>query len=399
MTLKKSNIDKLEYSKAKNTQDIHWDGILPGFGVRVYPSGKRSFVLSYRCRGRSHIKVIGKYGVLTLEQARDLAQRHLVSLIDSKDPFDEKDKMRGSVTFKEFCYEYMERYAKQHKKTWSQDESRIRQTFLRAFGSVRIDAITRAEIAQLHGTIGQTYPYAANRCIEQLSKMFELAKIWGYVPETHHNPARGIQAYKETKRDRWVKPEELPRLAQAINREENFYGSKALWLYLLLGVRKSELLKAKWDDIDWGRQELRLPETKSGRVHYVPISEPALAILQNLPRLESNPYILPGGKAGHHLVNIQKCWARVRKAAGVEDVRVHDLRRTLGSWLAQAGNSLHLIGRVLNHSSQSTTAVYARFAQDNVKQALEAHGQKLMDVAGVQAPVKANADEACIQAN
>ena len=97
---------------------------------------------------------------------------------------------------------------------------------------------------------------------------------------------------------------------------------------------------------------------------------------------------MPGEKPGHHLVNIEKIWRRIRKAAGIEDVRLHDLRRTLGSWLAQSGNSLHLIGRVLNHSSQSTTAIYARFAQDNVREALEAHGNKLISIAGEQAPVK-----------
>ena len=116
----------------------------------------------------------------------------------------------------------------------------------------------------------------------------------------------------------------------------------------------------------------------------------ALSNLQSifLPRQKGNHYILPGEKTGHHLVNIEKIWRRIRKAAGIEDVRLHDLRRTLGSWLAQAGNSLHLIGRVLNHSSQSTTAIYARFGQDNVKQALEEHGNKLMSIAGKQAPIK-----------
>jgi integrase len=185
-----------------------------------------------------------------------------------------------------------------------------------------------------------------------------------------------------------VKPDELPLLAKAINEEENYYGSKALWLYLLLGCRRDELLKAKRSDIDWDRRELRLPHTKAGRVHYIPISEPALAILRELPEEDGNPYLLPGHKTGHHLVNIEKIWRRVRKAAKVEDVRLHDLRRTLGSWLAQSGNSLHLIGRVLNHSSQATTAVYARFGQDNVRQALEIHGKKLMSIAGKQAPVR-----------
>jgi integrase len=224
--------------------------------------------------------------------------------------------------------------------------------------------------------------------------MFELARRWGFVPEGHPNPARDIDHFKEAKRDRWVTPEELPRLAQAINEEPNESARFALWLYLLTGARKSELLAARWENVSFERAELRLPETKAGRIHYIPLSSPALALLQQIPRESGNPYVLPGrgprgataeekAKNPAHLVNIDKPWQRVRKAAGVEDVRLHDLRRTVGSWLAQAGNSLHLIGRVLNHSNASTTAVYARFAEDNVRAALEQHGARIMGAAGL----------------
>ncbi|MCK7574873.1 MAG: site-specific integrase [Chromatiales bacterium] len=213
--------------------------------------------------------------------------------------------------------------------------------------------------------------------------MFDLARRWGFVPEDHSNPARDIDRFKEAKRDRWVTPEELPRLAQAINEEPNQSARFGLWLYLLTGARKSELLRARWEDVDWTRAELRLPDTKAGRVHYVPLSGPALALLREIPRDEGNPYILPGKLEGAHLVNINKPWNRVRKAAGVEDVRIHDLRRTVGSWLAQAGNSLHLIGRVLNHSNQSTTAIYARFGEDSVRAALEQHGTRIIGAAGL----------------
>ena len=212
--------------------------------------------------------------------------------------------------------------------------------------------------------------------------MFELARRWGFVPKDRGNPARDIDRYKEEKRDRWVNPDELPRLAQAIDAEPNIYVRMALWLYLLTGVRKSELLGARWEDIDWQRQELRLGETKAGRVHYIPLSAPAIAILRDLPRIEGNPYILPGHAHGRPLANINESWARIRKATGVEDVRLHDLRRTVGSWLAQSGNSLHLIGRVLNHSNQATTAIYARFGQDHVRQALKEHAARIMGVAG-----------------
>ena len=164
----------------------------------------------------------------------------------------------------------------------------------------------------------------------------------------------------------------------------------ALWLYLLTGVRKTELLKARWEDIDLVRCELRLPETKAGRIHYVPLSPPAVALLERMPREEGNPYLLPSTKVpGHHLVNIEKPWRRVRKAAGVEDVRLHDLRRTVGSWLAQAGNSLPLIGRVLGHTNASTTQIYARLGDDPARKALEKHGQMITPIAGKTFPIGA----------
>jgi integrase len=212
--------------------------------------------------------------------------------------------------------------------------------------------------------------------------MFELGRHWGFVPENATNPARGIDKFKEHKRDRWVTPEELPRLAAAITQDPNLYVRAAVWLYLLTGVRKTELLKARWEDVNFVRCELRLLETKAGRTHYIPLSPPALALLRALPRQEGNPYLLPGAKSGHHLVNIAKSWRRVRKVAGVEDVRLHDLRRTVGSWLAQAGNSLPLIGRVLNHTDPKTTAVYARLGDDPARKALADHAQRIAAIAG-----------------
>jgi integrase len=174
----------------------------------------------------------------------------------------------------------------------------------------------------------------------------------------------------------------LPKLVEAINKEPNTYVVAAIWLYLLTGVRREELLTLKWSDIDMERRELKLSDTKNGKDHYLPLSSAAMDILNNLQRIEGNPFVIAGKKDGCHLVNIFVPWQRIRKAAGLEDVRLHDLRRSVGSWLAQSGSSLHLIGKVLNHSNQSTTAIYARFGQDHVRDALEQHGQLITGMAG-----------------
>lgn len=379
MNLTKKIVDGMKFDP-KKAQDIRWDGGLPGFGLRVYPSRAKTFVLSYRHEGRKHIITIGKYGVLTVDQARDMAKAKLSELtMKGDDPFKEKNTLHKTI--KDLCEDYMTRHASQ-KKSARDDQRRINLTILPAWSNHRVSAITRTDVSALFFEVSKRGVYEGNRTLALLHTMFRLAGLWGYLPDNAPNPAHGIQKNKEQKRDRWVTHEELPRLAACIDVEPHYFARMALWLYLLTGVRKSELLTAEWSAVDFERRELRLGDTKAGRVHYVPLNEAALTILRSLERVEGNPHVLPGHKTGQHLVNISKPWLRVRKAAGVEDVRLHDLRRTVGSWLAQAGNSLHLIGRVLNHSNTSTTAVYARFGQDHVREAMENHGKQLMATAG-----------------
>ncbi len=383
MRLTKRAIDAATYTGTNNARCVLWDDEVPGFGCRIFPSGRKGFVLSYRAAGRSRLLTIGTYGVLTLDQARTVARSELAKVeTEGADPVAAREQERQGETMRDLCLAYMERHGNA-KKSGDEDQRRINAYVLPKWGSLKARAITRTDVETLHRTIGKRAPYEANRVLALLSKMFELARRWGFVPEGHSNPARDIDRFTEAKRDRWVTHDELPRLAQAINAEPNASARNALWLYLLTGARKSELLKAQWADVDWTRAELRLPDTKDGRVHYIPLSPPAVALLRDLPRTADNPYILPGKLPGAHLVNISKPWGRVRTAAGVEDVRLHDLRRTVGSWLAQSGNSLHLIGRVLNHSNQSTTAVYARFGEDSVRAAMDQHGARIMGVAGL----------------
>lgn len=384
--LTKSLIDGLSYTGTVNTRCVTWDDEIPGFGVRVFPSGRKSFVLSYRVQGRKRLMTLGAYGPLTVDQARRKARAELSSVeMLGADPLQIREQQLRGETVRDLCTAYLERYAKVHKKSWAEDERRINSRILPRWGSLKAKSLRRSDVAILHSAIGTKggKPYEANRVRELIAKMFVLARTWGYVPDDHPNPAQGLDDYRELKRDRWVTPEELPRLAQAINEEANEAARAALWLYLLTGARKTELLAAKWADVDWARAELRLPDTKAGRVHYIPLSAPALAVLRGVPRQEDNPYILPGAVAGAHLVNISKPWGRVRAAAGVADVRLHDLRRTVGSWIVQAGNSLHLVGKVLNHTNTSTTAVYARFGEDSVRVALEQHGARIMGASGL----------------
>lgn len=384
--LTKRIIDALTYQSRGNAAFYVWDSEIKGFGVRVFPSNRKAFLVTYRSGGRKRFLTLGTYGRdLTAAQARSRAMEMLGQVARGGDPAERKRQRAQGETMRDLCGAYMTRHGNA-KKSAADDRRRLDRYILPAWAGLKVTSIKRPDVAALHTKIGKRAPYEANRILALCSKMFNLARSWGFVPEGHPNPAADIDRFKEQKRDRWITPEELPRLAQAINEEPNQSARFALWLYLLTGARKSEVLRARWKDVSFERAELRLSDTKAGRVHYVPLSSPALALLKEIPRQEGNPFILPGLKTGAHLVNVAKPWNRVRKAAGVEDVRLHDLRRTVGSWLAQSGNSLHLIGRVLNHSNASTTQVYARFGEDHVRAALEQHGARIMGAAGM-APV------------
>ncbi len=366
---------------------VKWDLEVKGLAIRVYPSGKKAWVFAYEVEGRKRLMQLGTYPALTLDMARKAAMKHGGEIATAEalnaepvDPLADRDRKKGDRTIAELCEAYLTRHAAQ-KKTGNEDERRIKAHILPAWGNLKIKAVRRSDVAALHHKIGERGPYEANRVWALISVIFEKAREWGFLPEEYANPARGVQAFKETKRDRWVKPEELPRLAESIDKEPSVYVRSLIWAYLLTGARKSELLKARWEDIDFDRAELRLPDTKAGRVHYIPLSPPAKALFHSVPREQGNPHIFPGKIAGASLVNIGKSWRRIRKEAGLDDVRLHDLRRTVGSWLATSGASLPLIGKVLGHTQPSTTSIYARLAEDPARKALEEHGERLLEVA------------------
>lgn len=378
--LTKRIVDSAKYEGEGNTKCIIWDSALTGFGLRVYPSGKKSFILSYRQNGRKRLLSLGKYGVYTVDEARELAIDKLAEINRGEDPVEEKRRQSKAQTFAELCEVYLDRYAKAHKKSWKEDERRINNHLLPVWRHHLVTSLSRHDIATLHNKIGSDRPYEANRTLALLSKMFDLAIEWGILEETQANPASRVKKFKEEKRDRYVKSDEMPRLLEAVQREKNVYARYAILMYLLTGMRKSELLGVKWKDVDFERKEIRLADTKAGRVHYVPLSSSAEKILKEMPRTLKNPYVFAGSKEGSALVNIRKPWLRIREEAGLGDVRLHDLRRTVGSWLAQSGHSLHLIGKVLNHSNESTTKIYARLQDDNVRDAMEAYSMNIKDL-------------------
>ena len=382
MRLNKTTIDRIKYEGTNNKKHIVWDDALPSFGCRIYPSGKKAFVFAYRYAGRKRLMVLGRYGLLTVDQARKKAKKLGVAVSDGVDPMQLKREELHGNTVSALCEYYLEQHDKKKKKSWKEDQRRIERYVKPALGKHLVKTLARVDVAQQHRRIGTNSPYEANRILALLSVMFEFAINQGFREESAGNPAKRIEKWPEQKRDRWATREELSQLVEAINQEKSIYVRGALWMYLLTGARKSEVLTMRWTDLDLSRGTWRQPETKAGRTHYLSLSPPVVQLLREIPKQEGNPYVICGHKESAHLVNIDKAWRRVRKSAGVEDLRLHDLRRTVGSWLAQSGNSLHLIGRVLGHSNASTTQIYAHFAEDHVRMALDKHAQNVLSVVG-----------------
>jgi integrase len=373
VNLTKRLIDSFSYQGKPPRRDVRWDSQLLGLGVRVYPSDEKSFVVSYRIRGRKKLYVLGRCSHMPVKEARQRARAMLAAVDSGEDPNARQQDLR----FEAFSRRFIDNYAKLHKRTWADDLGRLERHILPVWRTQCLDAISRADVAALHQKIGKKTPYEANRVLSLISCMFSQALLWGDFPEDRPNPARGIKRFREDKRDRWITPEELPRLSGALSIEPNRVAASAIEFMLLTGLRRGECLNLQWGAVSFSRKELRLGVTKAGRIHYVPLSEPALAILKCQNRSDKSPYVFPGRDPAAPINNIDKAWKRIREAADIPDVRIHDLRRTLGSWLAQQGESLHLIGRVLNHSSPQTTAIYARFSQDNVRSAIDDVGHRL----------------------
>jgi integrase len=207
---------------------------------------------------------------------------------------------------------------KPRKKTWATDERRLELHTPAEWRGRKAKTITYEEVTALHAKIGAKTPYEVIRFIDLLRVMFRLARLWRMAPEGSGNPAAGVEKFKEHERKRWGRPAELAAIVKAIDWETNLYARGALWIYILSGGRKREVLDSKRANVDWERGQLRLPDTKAGEKQFLTLSAPALAILQALPvQDEKNPYIFQGSKKGRPLINVDKAWRRIRDRATV----------------------------------------------------------------------------------
>jgi integrase len=356
-----------------------WDDSLAGFGVRVMPSGRRSFIYQGRIRGRERrITMKPPFPLLSVAEARLKAQEMKIAMAHGDDPMLARRADRDQPTFADLAAHYFEDAKLRGLKSAAELERKLAK-HAKPLMNHLASQIQRSDIARLHAKIAKDSGLViANRMLVLIGTIFNRAMDQGLFKG--ENPARRIKRYREHARTRFLTSEELKRVNEALMAEPNLYWRSFFQLALLLGPRKNELLSARWADIDLAVGTWRLPTTKSGREHLLPLPDAARAIFETLHKLSgSQEWVFPSaaGLSGH-LVEPRRAWVHIRERAGVKDVTIHDLRRTLGSWLASHGQSLPMIGRVLGHTSPSSTAIYARLAVDAVKQALEENAARML---------------------
>ncbi len=408
---------------ANGRDAVYWDGELTGFGVRVRASGRKTWVFQTRVRGRLRWFTLGRAGgdagagaggdaaggdarggdagsgCMDAAGARALAQRLAALAKRGVDPREggtdgPGGEWRTGVTGEwrpeapgyapgcapgcapgaappsvaDLGRRFLEEYVPAHCKPGTRAGYRrmVEKFVAPALGGLAAGEVRRRDVAALHHAMRAT-PYQANRTLGVLSKMFTLAEVWGWRPDGS-NPCRHVKQYKERKRERFLSPEEMARLGAVLRAAEAEMPQAvaAFRLLLLTGCRMSEIRDLRWAHVT--ADEIALPDAKTGG-RAVPLSPEARAVLASLPRAAGNPWVFPGRFPGAHRTDLQRPWRIIRARAGLDDVRIHDLRHSFASRALALGESLTMIGKLLGHTQVQTTARYAHLARNPVRNA------------------------------
>lgn len=352
-----------------------WDTEIKGFGLRVFPAGKKSFVYQYRVRHRARRITLGDAGSIHVQQAREDAMAAALIVQRGGDPLAERQALRNAKTVEEMANDFLDHHVAFFVKESTGREYRraIRNYILPALGKKTVSEVTRADVAKLHVSLAHK-PTQANRTIEIVSKMFNIAEELG-LRDPGTNPRKGIRKYPETKRERFLSPAEIRRVSEVLcemeaERIEMPSAIAAVRLLMVTGCRLNEIMTLKWKYVHMRSGFLRLPDSKTGAKD-VQLGQSAIDILSRIPRIEGNEWVLTGKIEGGRLTDLQPFWQRVRARAGLCDVRIHDLRHTFASVAAEAGMSLPMIGKLLGHSTPQSTARYAHLAAGTVRHAAD----------------------------
>ena len=345
-----------------------WDRDLAGFGVRVYATGRKVYVVQTRGPGGPRRVSLGRHGEMSPDEARKRARAAIDRLKRGEDPIPPPE-----LTVEELAGRYLRTHVAVHCRPSSARlyELVLRRHILPALGAKPLGAVGRGDAADLHRRLSE-HPHMANRAARVLSGMYRQAESWGLVPPGS-DPCRSVRYYRERPRERFLAPDEYRRLGRALREAEANDRSwrpavAAIRMLLLTGCRKGEIVTLRWDDVDRTARELRLSSAKSGP-RMVPLTAPVMRVLDGIPRTGGNPWVIRGRKPGAHLTDLSYHWARIAARAGLDGVRIHDLRHSYASRALALGEGLATIGRLLGHAGVATTARYAHLMRDAEKAA------------------------------
>ncbi|WP_153145303.1 site-specific integrase [Dechloromonas sp. H13] len=420
------------------------DTKVPGLHLRVAATGVRTFSVFKRVKGGDPARVtLGRFPDLTVENARRDAAQILAAIASGANPAASKRALRDEMVFGELFQEYLQRHARVHKKTASEDEQRYRQYLERPLGNKKISSITRQMIGGLHASITASgHPVVANRVLALVSSIFGRGVEWSI---TENNPAKGIRRNPEKSRDRFIQTDEMAPYFQALFDEPNTTVRDYIMISLLTGARRANVLVMMWRDVSFTDKIWRVSDTKNGIPQNIPLSAEVVEILAGRKEaFGTSEFVFPGGGETGHLVEPRKGAERIRHRAAViaieqrireagrysetveqirrlsitkpavalakiteiadkerisiagasfDDLRIHDLRRTFGSFQAKTGASLAIIGKSLNHKSQQTTAIYARLDLDPVRESVNTATVAMLQAAGLRPLTEVEVDD------
>jgi integrase len=386
-------VNKLNFTKAaldtlplpaSGQRNTYHDSKAQGLQIRVASSGIKTFSVFRRIKGGQPERItLGRYPALTIEQARRKTADVNALIENGSNPADLKRTHRSELTFSQLFQEYLERHAKPNKRTWKEDDAQFRQYLSKPFSNKKLSHIRRSDIATIHSNITRAgHATTANRVLALISSIYGWAISAGLW---ENNPAQRIKRNPEKTRDRFLQSDELPRFFTALAEEPNQIIRDYILIALLTGARRANVLSMRWQDINFERAEWRIERTKNNDPQTITLTLELLEILRNRQTTES-PFVFPSTGSTGHLIEPKRGWQRVLTRAGIIDLRIHDLRRTLGSWQAKTGASLVIIGKSLNHKSTNTTAIYSRLDLDPVRESVERATAAMFLAGGIKKP-------------
>jgi integrase len=376
MKLTEKRIDEL---KPDVKEYFTWDDGLPGFGIRVRPSGAKSYVLKYRIQGGrgagQRRSAIGKPGVLTLAEAREIARRHLTVVANGGDPFGERKAYREASTVADLLRRFMTEHVEVRRTKITAIEYRrlIERHLIPTLGRKKVAEVTGEDMDRIHSKM-RAHPVQANRMIAVASKAFSLAERWRMRPE-HTNPCSKVERFPERARERVFTISEIEALGRALVVVEAGEGTRtpanpfsvlALRLAMVLGLRIGEVRTMLWADVDLSAGTARISGKTGPRTVFIPA--PVAVLLGEAPRI--GICVIPGRDPNHPLdySAIQRLWSRVVARAGLEDARIHDLRHTVATMAAGTGAGAHLVRELLGHKSLAMANRYVGRMNDPVRE-------------------------------